>query len=161
MGKPETSADWEQGKIEKPKTYLCFDGSIGCRQVFTKEEFRFSHAPGLEYFRESVLCRECEWKISLEWGVSPIDAGAVGVALLNMWYYYSKIPGSENSTLRERVRPLLWACGIKINNPSSEEINRASFIQSKFKTLGAGYKMPVLESVPGIPESSLPVGDRG
>lgn len=160
MGKPETSADWEQGKLEKPKTYLCWDGLIGCRQIFTKEEFRFSHAPGLEYFRESTLCKACERTIGLEWGVSPLDAGAVGVVLQNMAYYYSKIPGSQNSTLRERVRPLLQAAGVQINNATSEESSRASFLRSKFTALGAGYKMPELESVPSVPESSLPVGDR-
>jgi hypothetical protein len=145
---------------EKPKTYKCFDGLIGCRGIFTKERFRFSHHEMVAFERESTLCRDCENNIGREYGVNPYDAGAVGTALLSKDFYFRNLEGADEMPNRDKVRALLLACGVKPINPSMGDIAAAALLRKTFPIFGTHKVDALVKSVPSVSDSVLPVGDR-
>ena len=121
--------------FDAPKKYLCVDGTFGCHGVFTKEKFRFSLDEMVRHERLTCLCRDCETKIGLEYGVDSHDASAVGTAVKNQEYYFSKIPRIDGITMREKVRALLLASGIPLKVELETETRRAGILRERFPVL--------------------------
>lgn len=115
-----------EDKTEKPESFLCLSGVLGCRNLVSKDAYWFS----------ANLCRRCVDTVSFEYGVDKNDAGIVETCFQNLAYYFDRFEEAKDLQDKTKIRALILASGVAVRAPSETETQWADFLKGRFPYLG-------------------------
>jgi hypothetical protein len=98
-----------------------FVGGYGCLMTF----------PGAQFDYHARVCKRCSSRMCQEFGVEPLDSGALATAISNVHRYVIMIPKLADVPHKSQVRMLLLSVGVEVQQPSEREIQGGSRIKAR------------------------------